>query len=103
MAQRFFVLVTVAVLTACAGPAPKPSPPAPAVAPVPAAPVPKSGLDLAGFDRSLRPQNDLYRFVGGNWLAHTEIPSDRSNYGSFIILDDQAQAEVKDLVVAASQ
>jgi hypothetical protein len=51
----------------------------------------------------VRPQDDLYRFVGGNWLAHTEIPADRSNYGSFIILDDQAQEEVKDLIVAASK
>ena len=76
------------------------------VAEAPAIPAPaplKSGLDLAGFDRSVRPQDDLYRFVGGNWLANTEIPPDRSNYGSFIILDDQAQEEVKNLIVAASQ
>jgi len=62
----------------------------------------KSGLDLTGFDRSIRPQDDLYRFVGGAWLAKTEIPNDRSNYGSFAILDDQAQEEVKQLIVAAS-
>jgi endothelin-converting enzyme len=62
----------------------------------------KSGLDLTGFDRSIRPQDDLYRFVGGAWLAKTEIPNDRSNYGSFAILDDQAQGEVKQLIVAAS-
>ena len=66
------------------------------------APPLKSGLDLAGFDRSVRPQDDLYRFAGGTWLANTEIPPDRSNYGSFIILDDQAQEEVKQLIVAAS-
>ncbi|HET7812507.1 MAG TPA: M13-type metalloendopeptidase [Steroidobacteraceae bacterium] len=103
MAQRFLVLAAVAALTACAGQASRPTPPAPAAAPMPAAPVLKSGLDLAGFDRNVRPQNDLYRFVGGNWLAHTEIPPDRSNYGSFIILDDQAQEEVKNLIVAAAQ
>ena len=38
---------------------------------------------------------------GGSWLANTEIPADRSNYGSFIILDDQAQEEVRQLIVAA--
>jgi putative endopeptidase len=97
--HRFLVVITTAVLTACAS-APPPPPPAPAAPP---APVLRSGLDLAGFDRSVRPQDDLYRFVGGTWLAKTEIPADRSNYGSFIILDDQAQEEVKALIVAAAE
>jgi putative endopeptidase len=98
--HRFVVAASAALLTACAASAPKPAP-APAVA-VPA-PQLKSGLDLAGFDRSVRPQDDLYKFAGGTWLANTAIPPDRSNYGSFIILDDQAQEEVKQLIVAASQ
>jgi predicted metalloendopeptidase len=97
--HRLLVVITAAVLTACAS-APPPPPPAPAAPP---APVLKSGLDLAGFDRGVRPQDDLYRFVGGTWLAKTEIPADRSNYGSFIILDDQAQEEVKTLIVAAAE
>jgi len=100
MATRFFVMAAAAALTACAAPPPKPVTPAPAAPP----PAPlKSGLDFSGFDRSVRPQDDLYRFVGGNWLANTEIPPDRSNYGAFIILDDQSQEEVKNLIVAASQ
>ena len=101
MVQRFFVMAAAAVLTACAAKAPAPAPVAAVVEP--AKPPPKSGVELTGFDRAVRPQDDLYRFVGGNWLAHTEIPADRSNYGSFIILDDQAQEEVKDLIVAASK
>jgi predicted metalloendopeptidase len=99
MAHRLLVSLAVALLTACAAPPPKPTP-APTPAPVP---TPKSGLDLTGFDRNVRPQDDLYRFVGGGWLAHTEIPADRSNYGSFIILDDKAQEEVKALIEGASQ
>jgi predicted metalloendopeptidase len=94
-------VLTAAVLAACAASAPKPATPpiAPAAAP---APPPKSGLDLAGFDRSIRPQDDLYRFAGGTWLANTPIPEDRSNYGSFTILNDLAQEEVRQLIVAAS-
>jgi putative endopeptidase len=101
MFHRLAVLVSAALLTACAASAPKPTaPPAqPAAAPVPQL---KSGLDLTGFDRKVRPQDDLYEFAGGTWLANTPIPPDRSNYGSFIILDDQAQEEVKQLIVAAS-
>src|SRR5688500_11717943 len=107
MLIRLLVMASVAVLTAaglaaCAASAPKPAS-VPAPAPAPVAPPLKSGLDLAGFDRSVRPQDDLYRFAGGAWLANTEIPNDRSNYGSFIILDDQAQEEVRQLIIAASE
>jgi predicted metalloendopeptidase len=98
MSNRLVVMALATVLTACAASAPKP---AAVTAPAPAPPL-KSGLDLLGFDRSVRPQDDLYRFAAGAWLANTEIPKDRSNYGSFIILDDQAQEEVKQLIVAAS-
>ena len=101
MADRFISLAAAALLVTCAAQAAKPTPPA---QPAPPAPAPLiSGLDLSGFDRNVRPQDDLYRFVGGGWLARTEIPADRSNYGSFIILDDQAQEEVRNLIVAASQ
>jgi putative endopeptidase len=107
MLDRLAVMASVAVLTAaalsaCAASTPQ-TPPAAAPAVAPPPPVLKSGLDLSGFDRSVRPQDDLYRFAGGNWLAKTEIPADRSNYGSFIILDDQAQEEVRQLIVAASE
>jgi predicted metalloendopeptidase len=107
MLVRLIVTASVAVLTAaalagCAASAPTPAP-QPASTPAPVAPPLKSGLDLAGFDRSVRPQDDLYRFAGGAWLANTEIPNDRSNYGSFIILDDQAQEEVRQLIIAASE
>jgi predicted metalloendopeptidase len=51
----------------------------------------ESGIDKIGFDRSVRPQDDLFRFVNGEWLKHTQIPADKSNYGSFIELSDEAQ------------
>jgi putative endopeptidase len=102
MFHRLAVMAAVAVLTACASSTPKPSPAAATPAPPPP-PVLKSGLDLSGFDRSVRPQDDLYKFAGGAWLANTPIPADRSNYGSFTILDDKAQEEVKQLIVAASE
>ncbi len=98
MSTRLAVVALAAVLTACASKAPK------TVVTPPAAPVPppKSGLDLAGFDRSVRPQDDLYRFAGGTWLANTQIPADRSNYGTFMMLDDTAREDVRQLIVAAA-
>ena len=62
----------------------------------------RSGLDLAGFDRSVRPQDDLYRFAGGTWLSTTEIPADRSNYGTFSKLEDDALESLRTLTEAAA-
>ncbi len=45
-----------------------------------------SGVILANFDRSVRPQDDFYRYVNGTWLEKTQIPPDRSNYGTFTML-----------------
>ncbi len=61
----------------------------------PAAPALTSGLILGNFDKSVRPQDDLYRFVNGAWLARTEIPADKSNYGSFTMLADGAEANLR--------
>lgn len=35
------------------------------------------------MDKSVRPQDDLFNFVNGNWMKTTEIPSDRARWGSF--------------------
>lgn len=57
-----------------------------------------SGIDTSGFDQSIRIQDDLFRSVNGRWLDTTEIPSDRSNYGSFTILDDESNERIKALI-----
>jgi putative endopeptidase len=41
------------------------------------------GIDTTNFDRSVRPQDDFFRFVNGGWLKRTEIPSDASSWGAF--------------------
>jgi predicted metalloendopeptidase len=55
----------------------------------------ESGLDLAGVDRTVRPQDDLYRFANGGWLARAAIPPDRVTYGLFLELADRAEADVR--------
>lgn len=94
--HRILMTLATASLTACAA-APQSSPPA-----ISAASQLGSGLDTAGFDRSVRPQDDLFRFVNGNWLETTEIPADRANYGAFVALDDQAQANLRAIVEEAA-
>ena len=51
-------------------------------------------LDRDNFDTSVRIQDDLYRHVNGSWLKSVEIPSDKSNYGSFTALDDLSQERI---------
>src|SRR5215831_7733816 len=62
----------------------------------------KSGLLLENYDRSVRPQDDFYRFVNGAWLKKTEIPADRSNYGVFSVLDDLSEQRVREIVEGAA-
>lgn len=57
-----------------------------------------SGLDLSHFDMSVRPQDDLYRHVNGKWLETFDIPADKSNYGSFTKLADEAQKNMREII-----
>ncbi len=43
----------------------------------------ESGLELANMDSTVRPQDDFFRFVNGNWIKRTDIPADRGAWGSF--------------------
>jgi len=63
---------------------------------------PVSGVILANFDRSVRPQDDFYRFVNGTWLEKTQIPPDRSNYGTFQVLQDSVQKSLKAIAESAA-
>lgn len=69
---------------------------APAAPAVPAATA--SGIDPANFDKAMRPQDDLYRAVNGAWLANTPIPADKSNYGAFTQLADNAEAQLRTII-----
>ena len=61
---------------------------------------PTSGLDTAGFDKSVRAQDDLFRAANGQWLAQTKIPADKSRYGSFDQLSDLSDQRVRGIVDA---
>lgn len=57
-----------------------------------------SGIDKGNFDTQVRPQDDLFRAVNGTWLARTKIPADKSNYGSFSVLADEAEKQLRTIV-----
>jgi putative endopeptidase len=61
-----------------------------------------SGVELDKFDTGIAPGDDFYQHVNGRWLASTAIPADKSNYGAFTILDDEAQANLRQLIEEAA-
>jgi predicted metalloendopeptidase len=67
-----------------------------------AAPPRVPGLDTTGMDRSVRPQDDFFRFVNGAWVDKTAIPPDRANYGSFAMLTERAQEALRGILEGES-
>ena len=57
-----------------------------------------SGVDVSGFDTSVRPQDDFNGYVNGGWIARTEIPADRSRYGTFNLLRERSEERVKAII-----
>jgi putative endopeptidase len=62
-----------------------------------------AGIPKSNFDKSVRVQDDLFMHVNGTWMKETEIPSDKSNYGSFIVLMDKSQERIRDLIEQAAE
>jgi predicted metalloendopeptidase len=69
----------------------------------PAAGILKSGVYLQNLDKSVRPQDDFYRHINGGWLAATQIPADRSNYGTFTKLQEDAERDLRDILEEAAR
>lgn len=53
---------------------------------------------IDGLDHAVRPQDDLFRFVNGTWLASAEIPADQSQTGGFMDLRLEAEANVREII-----
>ena len=59
----------------------------------------RSGLDLNHIDSAVRPQDDLFRFMNGKWLKESQIPEDRASDGAFYWLYEQAEKQVKQIIL----
>ena len=57
-----------------------------------------SGIDIAGMNTSVRPGDDFFAYVNGNWIKNTEMPADKPRYGLFDILRDESQDAVKAII-----
>lgn len=43
----------------------------------------QQAINLSYMDTNVRPQDDFYNYVNGNWMKTVEIPSDKARWGSF--------------------
>ncbi len=59
----------------------------------------RSGLDLTHIDHSVRAQDDLFRFMNGKWLKESKIPDDRASDGAFYRLYEEAEKQVKEIIL----
>ena len=63
---------------------------------------PALGFDRRNFDTSVRPQDDFFRYVNGGWLKTTQIPADRSSFGSFVELRDRSEEALRAIIEEAA-
>lgn len=57
-----------------------------------------SGIDKNNMDLSVAPQDDFFRYVNGKWVDNTQIPADKSRWGSFDALAENAREQVLELI-----
>ncbi|MBS4041006.1 MAG: M13 family metallopeptidase [Flavobacteriales bacterium] len=59
------------------------------------------GIRLDYMDRTVKPGDDFFRYVNGLWYDQTEIPSDRTRWGSFDELRKKTDEDVMSIVKEA--
>ncbi|MES2322183.1 MAG: M13-type metalloendopeptidase [Pseudomonadota bacterium] len=65
------------------------------------APAPLSGIDTQFIDQGVRVQDDFFAHLNGKWLKATEIPADKSSWGTFAKLRDDITPQVRAMIEAA--
>lgn len=64
---------------------------------------PISGLDLAGMNTDVRPQDDLFLYANGTWLEQTAIPADKTAWGTFDIVRERTLQQLRELIETDTQ
>ncbi|MGV7211110.1 M13 family metallopeptidase [Oxalobacteraceae bacterium A2-2] len=63
---------------------------------------PTSGIAVEYIDPAVRAQDDFFTHLNGKWLATTEIPADKSSWGSFAKLRDDIQPQLRAIIEGAA-
>ncbi len=95
LTRRAMGASSVALLAGCATGASTGEPTAPARDP---AAIGAWGVDLNARDLSVRPGDDFFRYAQGTWMANTQIPADRTRWGTFDILREKADNDARVII-----
>ena len=57
-----------------------------------------SGLNVADFDKSVRPGDDFYEYACGGWMKIHPLPAAYSRYGSFDRLQEDNDKRINDIL-----
>jgi len=60
-------------------------------------------IDFANFDTTVKPQQDFYEYVNGNWMKNHPIPPAEAAWGSFNQVNDSNLAHLRKLLEQASK
>ena len=92
MKRYFLSTLTLSLMAAFAGAADTAKP----VAPI-------SGIDTQYIDKAVRAQDDFFTYLNGEWLKTTEIPADKSSWGTFAKMRDDLNPQLRGLIEAAQK
>lgn len=62
----------------------------------------KVGFDTNNLDRTVSPSKDFYQFAVGGWVKNNPIPDDQTRWGSFSILAEENNKQLRKIVEAAA-
>ncbi len=106
-ARALLPLLIAASIAGCAKPALVPAEPATAVAPVAiaeasGATVPASAVVVSNFDSAVDACADFYNHTNGGWLRNNPVPADQTSWGSFNVLADRINLDLRAILDAAA-
>lgn len=62
----------------------------------------KSGITMSNLDNTVKPSTDFYQYACGGWMKLNPLGAEYARYGSFDVLGENNQKQLKDLVVKLS-
>ena len=60
-------------------------------------------VDASYMDLTVNPGDNFFQYTSGGWLKNNPVPDDKTQYGSFTVLADQNQKQLKALILEAAE
>ena len=61
------------------------------------------GINTSYMDKTVKPSDNFFRYVNGSWLDKTEIPADKTTWGSFNELRKKTDKDALEILAEASK